>query len=654
MSDSRQGDGLRAERVSADEMGPLLAEAERFAKLGCYVWMPGTRLQWSHGFFRLLGLGDDVDSADGETFFRAVHVDDRPRVQEAFAKSLRTGEVDEFSYRIVRPNGEIRWLQGQGASRMRSDGTVEAVFGTLADVTEFHLAAERLAQANDLLAEIQHAAGVGTHMYEPETGRVQWSDEMFRIAGRPRSDDLRGDFSMEVTHPDDRDRLLAWGREIAAGRELAPLVRRLVRPDGSVRHIETRARLTRSPEGHARIVGVTVDVTSRIELEEQRRHAMKMEAVGSLAAGVAHDFNNYLTVVQMQLSRLRARVGPDANSTIDVMEHAVALSASLTRQLLEFARKQPSATQRMDVRSVVEDVVSLVGHGASPDLQLRVTTGARPVVIDADRSQIETALVNLLVNARSAMPTGGVLTVDLDVVVLSGTRVPISDALAAGSYARVRVTDTGIGIAEDALPHIFEPYFTTKEAGRGLGLASVYAIVRQHRGKIEVASIIGCGSTFALWLPLASGVVTRTSSRSLRAQNARVPRRILLAEDIEIVRDAIAATLTEAGHSVVHAANGRAALDLLANSEHGIDAIVTDVMMPECDGMTLARTVRERSPRMPVVFVTACPDRTPSTIAPLAHSVTLAKPFEPRTLLDALDELLSEAHAPGATEPASP
>jgi len=362
----------------------------------------------------------------------------------------------------------------------------------------------RLKRARTLLEETQRVAGVGTYVFDAQTGAVELSDELLRIGGLDPTKPLDTSVTRSLLHPDDRERFLAWAGQVARGDPAGALIARIVRPDGEMRHLESRARRLEL-EGRPMIVGVSIDVTARFAPEEQLRHAAKMDPVGVMAAGVAHDVNNYVTVIGMQLELLRREVPAAALGLIDGVQHATDQCAALTGQLLSLARRQPTTTRVLDLGELVRRVVSVLERLVGASTQVRVSVASGVVCVEGDPVQLESLLVNLATNARDAMPDGGRLLVTLE------TRQP--DGAAPGDAVLV-VQDTGRGIAPLDLPRVFEPYFTTKPAGRGtgLGLASAYATARQHGGTIEVASELGVGTTFTIRLPLCARAARATEA----------------------------------------------------------------------------------------------------------------------------------------------
>jgi two-component system cell cycle sensor histidine kinase/response regulator CckA len=622
--------------VPEEERKTLFLELERSAAIGGYLWEPGRRLVWSDGFFRLLGL-QPSSTVTADVFFERVHPEDRERVRQDWRRALN-GEMYPTRYRIVRGDGGVRYLRGQGTITRGSDGSIARIVGTIADVTDIHQAAERLAGANATLAATQHAAGVGSYIFDLPTWRMEWSETLYEILSVDPSVKATPELAASLVHPDDRERQQAWGHALREGESVPPLLTRIVRPDGRIIHLETRSRRIVSEDGSPRILGVSMDVTARVELEAQLQQAAKMQAVGTLAAGVAHDFNNYLTVIRFQLDELRAR-GVEGPALEDAM-HASDRCAALTRQLLAFGRQQPAALRTLDLGALVRNVAGLFRRVARPDITVTVRVPDGAVLVEGDAGQLEGALMNLAVNARDAMPAGGTVSFHLEERELHPGQLPLEPGSPPGRYACLRVIDTGGGIAPAHLSRVFDPYFSTKApgSGSGLGLASVYGTVRQHGGFVKVESEIGAGTTLSVYLPVREARLVAAEAGTPEPRAAALAGlRILLAEDVEMVRRTLEAGLSRAGAQVTAAADGAAALARLAAGLE-VDLVLTDIVMPHMGGMELAREARRLRPELPFAFMTGYADG--EVLGELARhepsSPVLSKPFTIEDLVRAL------------------
>ncbi|MDB6023513.1 MAG: multi-sensor hybrid histidine kinase, partial [Pedosphaera sp.] len=376
---------------------------------------------------------------------------------------------------------------------------------------------------------------------------------------------------------------------------------RTVELEGSNSFVESRGQKTL-------VLGLFRDVTEHKRLEEQLRHSQKMEAIGQLAGGVAHDFNNILTVIQGHASLLRSstsQAGPLAGSADQICQ-AAERASSLTRQLLTFSRRQMMQPKQLDLNQIVSNMTKLLGRILGEDIAQQFHYSPNLPLIHADAGMIEQILLNLVVNSRDAMPSGGQLTIKISTVSLNRETMPKHPEGREGDFVCLSVTDTGSGIDAATLPHIFEPFFTTKTVGKGtgLGLATVYGIIKQHQGWAEVESQPGKGTTFHVFLPALKGPSAAKAGEATIEEPARGgTETILVVEDEPPVRELVCKILQGCGYRVLQANNGIEALAVWREHQTQIDLLLTDIVMP--DGMTgrdLAEKVRAEKPGLKAIF----------------------------------------------------
>jgi two-component system, cell cycle sensor histidine kinase and response regulator CckA len=350
---------------------------------------------------------------------------------------------------------------------------------------------------------------------------------------------------------------------------------------------------------------MVADVTEQKSIEAQLRQAQKLEAVGQLAGGLAHDFNNLLTVIDGYAVMLIADADEAATRDLAMIREAAGRASALTRQLLTFSRAQTARPQVVDVTAVVTSVQSLLRRLIREDVDLVFTAATAPTPVRADPGQLEQVLVNLVINARDAMPTGGTLSIATDRVILDGVR---ADELAAppGEYVLVTVADTGCGMTAEVAARIFEPFFTTKDQGKGtgLGLSTVYGIVTGVGGHVRVTSQPQVGTTFVIYLPATSAAAAVVPEAVEPQRLTAGTETILLVEDDPAVRGLTERILTTAGYRVLIGVDGEDAL-AVAGAHTDIDLLVTDVVMPGMNGQQLADRLTALRPGLPVVFTSA-------------------------------------------------
>jgi signal transduction histidine kinase/CheY-like chemotaxis protein len=419
-----------------------------------------------------------------------------------------------------------------------------------------------------------------------------------------------------------------------------------------VRVLDIRCKPERNVSGlTGRALLVHRDVTDARRAEEALHQAQKLESIGQLAGGIAHDFNNLLgaLVGHAELALGELPPGHAAAPDLEALRDAALRATGLTRQLLTFARQQPTALTVLDAAESVQRLEGLLRRLLPASVDLVVATGAGAASVRADHAQFEQVLVNLVVNARDAMPAGGRLEIrtsrhDVDAGEASRLGLP-----SPGPYVAIAVADTGHGMTPDVLARLFEPFFTTKAPGKGtgLGLATCYGIARHHGGALTVRSIVGAGSTFTLWLPAVDAPVPHASPDAAPIGLATAGHETLLVvDDDETMRRLVVRALTANGYATLEARDGAEALRLLLDrSAPAVDLILTDVAMPRLDGLALATQVRRLHPAMPVVFATGDAEAAHALAGTAGEGAILAKPFTTAQLCYAVRAALDAAEA---------
>jgi two-component system cell cycle sensor histidine kinase/response regulator CckA len=390
------------------------------------------------------------------------------------------------------------------------------------------------------------------------------------------------------------------------------------------------------------VMGVARDITDQKRLEKQFLQAQKMEAIGHLTGGIAHDFNNLLTAILGYSELLLVRVGHDSDLAADVEEikKAGERASRLTRQLLAFSRKQVMAQRVLDLNDVVADLHTMLRRVINEDIGFEIRAQPDLDRVKADPSQIEQLLVNLAVNARDAMPRGGTLRIVTANVVLDSQFARQHQGAVPGRYVSLVVQDTGCGMTDEVLAHVFEPFFTTKPVGKGsgLGLASVYGIVKQNGGYIAITSAPGKGTTVTTYLPVVDEVA-EPSAQPMRTKTPSGTETILLVEDDAAIRQLMQRTLQQCGYAVLNAEDVANALQIAERRSASIDLLLTDVIMPGLNGPDLAQRIVRLHPAIKVLYVSGFADGAVG--ASLSRKATfLPKPFTPRDLATNVREAL--------------
>jgi two-component system cell cycle sensor histidine kinase/response regulator CckA len=395
------------------------------------------------------------------------------------------------------------------------------------------------------------------------------------------------------------------------------------------------------------VMGIRMDLTEQKKLEDQLRQAQKMEAVGQLAGGVAHDFNNLLTVITGYSEVLLNNLKTEESSRVclNEIQKAGQRAAELTRQLLAFSRKQILQPRLLDLNDLVADMQKMLGRLIGEDIQLFTTLARGLGHVQADPGQIEQILVNLVVNARDAMPRGGRLTIETADIQVEEAQRQDCPELRPGRYARLAVTDTGCGMDAQTLARIFEPFFTTKDVGKGtgLGLATVYGIVKQSGGQVRASSKLGKGSRFEVYLPVVKKAAACEDNLPVRVSPPGGTETILLAEDEDGVRALVGQVLRSKGYTILEATNGEDALRLSEENQGPVDLLLTDVVMPHVGGRALAEAVAARYPDAKVLYMSGYTDDAVLRNGVLqSENEFLQKPFNADDLLYKVRELLDK------------
>ena len=473
------------------------------------------------------------------------------------------------------------------------------------------------------------------------------SPSVTRVSG-PRPEQLIGRSCLELSHPDDSAAIERFVRDSLWSSAPQPTATiRMRHLDGQWRVLEvTSARLV----GEADFEGLVLtarDVTDRQRLEEQLRHAQKMESVGRLAGGVAHDFNNLLTAILgfSELLMNDSRPASRRHADLQAIHRAAEQGASLTRQLLAYSRRQILAPTLVDLGALTREVESILTRLLGTDIEIRVTGDANPGLVKADRGQLEQVLMNLGVNARDAMPEGGRLSIDTRRVDLDDDSVEARLHGTRGPYVRLTVADSGIGMDAETCARVFEPFFTTKPHGKGtgLGLATVHGIVAQSGGFVDVGSEPGRGTTFTIHLPRVErdAAAATAVTPPAPAETVTGSGTILLVEDDGALRELLSRTLNEAGYRVIAPPSPDEALRLVRERAADPDLLVTDVVMPGMSGPTLARELVAIKSGLRVLLISGYTDDAMLRMGAFdAGKALLLKPFGPASFLRKVRETL--------------
>ncbi len=630
--------------IAVEQGARRLRDAERLAHVGSWEWdaTSGT-VAASEEACRIFGV-ESRPRITVQELLASVHPRDRQRVleqiREAAGADIPTLVVE---HRVLRSDGSLRSVKCVAQVDRDDRGRPAKIVGSVQDMTEIKEAVTALRDSEERYRALFESNPHPMWVYDRESLRfLAANDAAVRRYGYSREEFL--DMTIEDIRPkEDRTAVRASAARAEGGLYQAGEWRHCAK-DGSLLDVEITSHDVSFSGWPARLV-LANDITERKRLEERLRQSQKMDAVGRLAGGVAHDFNNLLNVIigYAEIVRRKLPAADAQHRNLDEILKAGDRAAALTRQLLAFSRKQVLQPRDMDVRLIVSDMEKMLRRLIGENIELRATLGRDVGLVRADPGQIEQVIMNLVVNARDAMPTGGTLTIEATNVDVRPAGQSAGSELAAGAYVLLSVTDTGHGMDPETQSRIFEPFFTTKEMGRGtgLGLSTVYGIVQQSGGHITVSSTLGLGTTFRVYLPQVSAPVAAAAEPVAVPAEPGAAETVLLVEDEPALREMVQELLEDAGYTVVSAEDGADALDKAATHAGPIHLLLTDVVMPGVTGRQLAEALHGSYPDLPVLYMSGYTQDAIGALGVLESGTHfLQKPFTADALLRKLRSVL--------------
>jgi len=589
---------LAAERQLRESEERFRHLAENIAEV-FWIWdVASDRLAYvSPAYTQVWGRPVEALASSPDDWLDAIHPDDRERVRISLRTNQISGKYDQI-YRVVRPDGTVRWIHDRAFPIRDAAGTVFRVVGTALDITKRRLVEARLVEQAALLDQANDAIMVR----DLEHNILYWNQSATRLFGWSRDEVLnqnaRSLLAVEPAHYDAATHALLEHGEWIGELEKRARDRRVT--------VASRWTLVRDGDGQpTSVLIIDTDITGQRRAQEQAWRAQRLESVGTLAGGIAHDLNNVLAPIMMSIESLREIVtDPDAVPLLDILNESAHRGADLVRQVLSFARGVDGDRVPVSLVPLIKDLLKVLRDTFPKSIEIRLEAPEHLWYVSGDPTQLHQVFMNLCVNARDAMPDGGRLLIGLENVVLDDAYVAMNADARQGAYIKVKVVDSGTGIPREIRDRMFEPFFTTKEVGKGtgLGLSTTMAIVRSHRGFINVYSEPGLGTKFHLYLPAEVAV-----SETIQVESAqrRLPmgqgELVLVVDDEAAIREVARRTLERFGYRVVLATNGAEAIAVYAQQLREIALVLTDMAMPIMDGAALIVALRAINPEVRII-----------------------------------------------------
>jgi PAS domain S-box-containing protein len=632
------GAGLGGSAATSSDVEQRYRDLFEGALLGIYVSRPdGYLVACNAAFSRMLGFSSVADAIG--TSMSAVYSNAAER-EEFVGRVREQGRLEHHRGRLRRRDGSMMTVIETVVGEFDSSGALVELRGFLLDVTATDEAEHALLERERQFRAV---------FFDASDAMLILDDQRTIVEANPAACALFGsgiaalvDQSLDAVILDEPAALAAAWRELLALGE-AKREHQVRAQAGVVRIVECSYRARVHGDRH---LCVARDITDRRLLEERLAQSEKIESVGRLAGGIAHDFNNLLTAILGYTELLLAQHPGEDPDRVDLgeIQRAALRAASLTQQLLAFSRKQVLLPKDVDLNQAVAALQSMLVRLIREDISLDFVLADEPAIVRIDPTQIEQVLLNLVLNARDALSGGGHIRLEVARVPHSQVDMPPELQATCSDYVRLRVSDDGVGIEPEARAHLFEPFYTTKEVGKGtgLGLASVYGIVRQSNGIIAVDSEPGRGTVFTMHFPAVTPTTNRDSPAAAEEEPAAHGREtILLVEDEDSVRVVVSAVLRQQGYNVLEAATAPQAIEIFDQHRRDVDLLLTDVVMPEMNGPALAQRLVAMRPALRILFISGYVEMSATLDVENPNVSFLAKPFQASTLASKVKKILA-------------
>lgn len=636
----------RQEEIKRSEK--RLAEAQRIAHIGNWEWnIEKNTLYWSDEIYRIFGLKSQESGASYEAFLDAVHPDDREFVKKSADDAINGKEYYSIDLRIILPDLTERVVHEQAEIVRDEDGQPLRMVGTVQDITDRKRAEKALKQSEDRYNLAMQTANDGLWDRNLETGEIYFSARWKEMLGYKYDEipNRREEWEQRV-HPDDYQRVLEDLRRCCEGTEPYYMSEyRLRHKDGSYRWVRAKGAVVVGESGRpTHFAGSHVDITERKKMEEELLNAQKLESIGILAGGIAHDFNNILTAVMNNLYVAKSHIdeADEVYTILNSVEDAAMRATDLTYQLLTFSKGGAPIIKNVSIAEILKESVTFALRGSSLKSEFSIPSDLWPARIDA--GQINQVISNLIINAWQAMNQGGIVT-----VMAQNVNITPEDGLPLkkGSFVKVMIKDKGAGMKEETLFKVFDPYFSTKDDGSGLGLATCYSIIKKHNGHISVESELGVGTTFTFYLPASGERIAIKKDSAKKTKRVTSGKRILVMDDDETLLAATGMILRNLGYEAEFAKDGVEAINLYAEAiedEAPFDAVMMDLTIQ--GGMGGKETITKLKDIDPNAKVIVCSGYSDASVVSDFKSYgfcgALQKPYRTAMLKEELGKVIED------------
>jgi len=650
--------GKQAASLESDRQDETRTQLKLAVEAGGYssfqVEFSTNELEIDDEVFKMFGMVPKTDQMSMAKWMALVHPDDFNKTLSAMITNVDSAQQFlQTSYRVKHRDGHYAWLE-LIARAIKDPITkdVTKLIGLCRDISQEMDLRHQTETSEQNLARSQALAKIGSWVMDLDDQTVDWSDHMFALVGAEKGGDsgLQFDFLTSLMEPGEKEKWLESLEFAKLGQSISGLECEFNHPDGEKHRISVHIDIEYDAEGQpSKLHGICQDITDQTLLERKFLQAQKMESVGQLTGGIAHDFNNLLMVVlgNLQLIEKLTEGDEKATSRLTTAIDAVNKGSELTKRLLAFSRQQTLEDDIFEVNELIENTSDMLTRAITSNIELKIKPGKEIWTVKADKTQLETAILNLSINARDAMKDGGTLIVETENKTLETSYTKQHDDLIPGDYVVVSVSDTGEGMPADIIDKVLQPFFTTKPpgSGSGLGLSMIYGFVKQSKGHLSIYSEVDTGTTIRIYLPrfiatsesqtttseIADSEPTQSVARDTEPQSSiKKPVKkpiVLIAEDNDPVRDVAVAMIEDMDYIVLDAPDGEKALEII-KARDDIDLLLSDVMMPGMNGPELAAAALEIRPELKVLFASGYTQGTAEEMHELPNFIELIdKPF---------------------------